>query len=165
MNKRISAMTPKITALDALELVRDLASQEWQSEDGKRHTAVGNDGKRFWFITDDVMQEVSAILAAHEAKKQQQDHLTQPCGVRTEPGEGSAACVQPSIEALQARREYIRATLYKESIPDDLPTDIDRRFEMIDELDREIAAKNLAHAAWKERADAGLAPTDGEQPK
>lgn len=38
-----------------------------------------------------------AILAAHEAKKQQQqDHQAQPFGVRTEPGEENAAGVNPS---------------------------------------------------------------------
>lgn len=63
----------ELTPLDALELVRDTASQEWQSEDGKRHAAVGYNGKRFWFITDAVMCEVSEILASHATKSAAMD--------------------------------------------------------------------------------------------
>lgn len=49
----------------------------------------------------------------------------------------------PSLDALKARRQRIRATLYSGNIPDDLPRDIDRRFEMVDELDRQIAAAGV----------------------
>ena len=42
------------------------------------------------------------------------------------------------LDALKARAEYIRATLYSDRIPDDLPRDIDRRLEMVGELDRQI---------------------------
>ena len=52
---------------DALDLVADLSSQEWQDQNGKRMAATGNDGKRFWFITDDVMQAARAALAQGEA--------------------------------------------------------------------------------------------------
>ena len=48
----------------------------------------------------DAVAFARAILAAHEAKKQQ-DHLTQPCGVRTEPGEENARGVDTSIENQQ----------------------------------------------------------------
>lgn len=48
---------------DALALVADLSSQEWQDEAGKRYAATDNQGRRFWFITEDVMQEVRAAIA------------------------------------------------------------------------------------------------------
>lgn len=54
---------------EALDLVNDLSSQEWQDQNGKRMAATGNDGKRFWFITDDVMRVVRAALAQKQGEK------------------------------------------------------------------------------------------------
>ena len=51
----------KLTMREALELVRDCSSQEWQQPDGKRMGATDNSGRRMWFISEDVMQ------AVHEA--------------------------------------------------------------------------------------------------
>lgn len=58
---------------EALDLVNDLSSQECQDQNGKRMAATGNDGKRFWFITDDVMRVVRAALA----QKQGEEHDNQ----------------------------------------------------------------------------------------
>jgi hypothetical protein len=55
--------TDKLTMREALELVRDFSSQEWQQPDGKRMGATDNSGRRLWFITDDVMQAVRKSLA------------------------------------------------------------------------------------------------------
>jgi hypothetical protein len=46
-----------------------------------------------------------------------------------------------STEALKARREHVRRSLYSDRIPDDLPTDIDQRLEMMRELDEQIASR------------------------
>jgi hypothetical protein len=51
-----------LTTREALELVRDCSSQEWQQPDGKRMAATDNQGRRFWFITEDVMQAVREVL-------------------------------------------------------------------------------------------------------
>jgi hypothetical protein len=56
----------RLTMRDVLELVRDCSSQEWQQPDGKRMAATDNQGRRFWFITDDVMQVVRHALGKHE---------------------------------------------------------------------------------------------------
>lgn len=50
------------TMREALDLVRDLSSQEWQQPDGKRMGATDNQGRRMWFITEDVMQVVRDSL-------------------------------------------------------------------------------------------------------
>lgn len=47
---------------DVLELVRDCSSQEWMQPDGKLMSAIDNQGRRFWFITEDVMQAVRDVL-------------------------------------------------------------------------------------------------------
>lgn len=47
-----------------IELVNDTASQEWQESDGRRMAATDNSGKRMWFISDDVMQELKAAYKA-----------------------------------------------------------------------------------------------------
>jgi hypothetical protein len=53
----------RLTLREALELVRDCSSQEWQQPDGKRMGATDNEGRRMWFITEDVMQAVRAALS------------------------------------------------------------------------------------------------------
>jgi hypothetical protein len=53
----------KLTMREALELVRDCSSQEWQQPDGKRMGATDNSGRRMWFITEDVMQAVRDVLS------------------------------------------------------------------------------------------------------
>ena len=83
MNK-LSAMTPKRAGGETMEL-----SDEEIAEIAERMEAT-DPTCAFW------RNFARAILAAHEAKKQQQDHLTQPCGVRTEPGEENAAGVGAS---------------------------------------------------------------------
>ncbi|TCU92577.1 hypothetical protein [Paracandidimonas soli] len=73
INPRAQLIIDLLAERDALRetmhTVADLASQEWQDQHGKRMAATGNDGKRFWFITDDVMQEVRAALAQHQGEK------------------------------------------------------------------------------------------------
>jgi hypothetical protein len=59
-------MDDKLTTREALELVRDCSSQEWQQPDGKRMGATDNQGRRMWFITENVMQAVCAALIASE---------------------------------------------------------------------------------------------------
>lgn len=49
--------------LDALRLVVDLSSQEWQESDGRRMGATDNQGRRLWFISIDVMEEARAVVA------------------------------------------------------------------------------------------------------
>ena len=63
-------------ALDALELVKDCSSQEWQQADGKRMAATDNQGRKFWFITQDTMEFVSSALAALKALPQEVELLT-----------------------------------------------------------------------------------------
>lgn len=55
-------MAEKLTMRDALELVRDCSSLEWQQPDGKRMGATDNQGRRMWFITEDVMRAVRKAL-------------------------------------------------------------------------------------------------------
>lgn len=52
----------------ALGLVIDLSSKEWQESDGSRKGATDNQGRRLWFISPDVMQAVVAALAAEKGK-------------------------------------------------------------------------------------------------
>lgn len=59
-------MVVGMTALEVLELVRDLASQEWQEPDGSRKCAVDNRGRRLWFLSEDLMAEVRSAIAAAE---------------------------------------------------------------------------------------------------
>lgn len=69
----LAAMTARAEAAErdaerlreALGLVCDLASQEWQEADGSRRGATDNSGARLWFIGGDVMQ---AAVAAREGK-------------------------------------------------------------------------------------------------
>lgn len=49
--------------IEAASLVCDLSSEEWQERDGKRMSAVGNDGKMFVFVGQDVMASFRAALA------------------------------------------------------------------------------------------------------
>ncbi len=51
-----------LSLLDVLQLVRDCSSQEWQEADGSRKGATDNSGKRMWFITESVMEEVRAAI-------------------------------------------------------------------------------------------------------
>lgn len=60
-NARLIAAAPEL--LQVIELVSDLSSQEWQDADGKRHAATDNQGRRFWFISEDVMQAVRSVRA------------------------------------------------------------------------------------------------------
>lgn len=55
----------RLTIREALELVRDCSSQEWQQADGTRMAATDNQGRRFWFITEDVMQAVREATRKH----------------------------------------------------------------------------------------------------
>lgn len=49
--------------LDALMLVRDCSSQEWQEADGRRMAATDNQGRRLHFIGEDVMTAVREAIA------------------------------------------------------------------------------------------------------
>lgn len=60
-NARLAAAAPEL--LEALELVADLASQEWQESDGVRRAAIDNFGERQWFIGNDVMAAARAAIA------------------------------------------------------------------------------------------------------
>ena len=51
-------MTTKFTPIEVLELICDTASQEWQESNGERKGAIDNQGRRLWFIGEDIMQEV-----------------------------------------------------------------------------------------------------------
>jgi hypothetical protein len=51
-----------LTKREVLELVRDCSSQEWQQPDGKLMGATDNQGRRLWFISEDVMQAVRHSL-------------------------------------------------------------------------------------------------------
>jgi acyl-CoA-binding protein len=53
--------------VEALSLVTDLSSQEWQQPDGKRMGATDNQGRRMWFISEDVMQTARALIAKHRS--------------------------------------------------------------------------------------------------
>jgi hypothetical protein len=60
----MSKQTPgTLTVLEALQLVVDLSSQEWQEADGARKGATDNQGRRLWFISPDVMNEARAAIA------------------------------------------------------------------------------------------------------
>ena len=54
---------PKL--LEALILMTDLASQEWQ-ENGQRKTAKDNLGHRMWFISDEIMSEARTVVSEVE---------------------------------------------------------------------------------------------------
>lgn len=49
--------------IEALLIVRDCSSQEWQEADGSRKGATDNEGRRLWFISEGTMQVVRAALA------------------------------------------------------------------------------------------------------
>ena len=54
---------------DVIEMVADLSSQEWQERDGTRKGTTDNLGKRMWFISDSVMQEVKKASAKWKESK------------------------------------------------------------------------------------------------
>jgi hypothetical protein len=54
---------------ETLELVRNCSSQEWQTQNGARMGATDNQGRRMWFFTEDVLQEVVAALHQQEQAK------------------------------------------------------------------------------------------------
>jgi len=55
--------------LAALSLISHLSSQEWQEPDGTRKGATDNQGKRMWFVSDDVMREIRAAIAKAEGQR------------------------------------------------------------------------------------------------
>lgn len=60
-NARLIAAAPEL--LEALQLVADLSSQEWQESDGSRKGAVDNQGNRLHFISESVMGAARAAIA------------------------------------------------------------------------------------------------------
>ena len=57
--------------LEVMQLVNDCSSQEWQEADGSRRAATDNSGKRMWFISDDVMQELKKTLSDAKTEDKQ----------------------------------------------------------------------------------------------
>jgi hypothetical protein len=77
-NREAAAASERLSEHDVLELVRDLSSQEWQDASGKRFGATDNQGRRLWFISEDVMHEVRAALAsAPQAVRMDSTRITQ----------------------------------------------------------------------------------------
>lgn len=60
-NARLVAAAPDL--YEALLIVTELASQEWQEQDGSRKGATDNDGRRLWFISEAAMESARAALA------------------------------------------------------------------------------------------------------
>ena len=50
--------------IEALLIVRDCSSQEWQEADGTRKGATDSEGFRLWFIGESAMQVVRDALEA-----------------------------------------------------------------------------------------------------
>lgn len=69
LERELAAAQQEIERLrEALGLVCDLASQEWQEEDGSRKAATDNSGARLWFVSADVMQAARRALGNEEGK-------------------------------------------------------------------------------------------------
>ena len=65
----VKALSAAPELLEALQLVVDLASQEWQESDGSRKCATDNQGRRLWFISPDMIDEVRAAIAKATGEK------------------------------------------------------------------------------------------------
>lgn len=55
---------------DALEIICYCSSQEWQEADGSIKSATDNRGRKFWFITEDVMREARAAFTKATGEQQ-----------------------------------------------------------------------------------------------
>jgi hypothetical protein len=53
---------------DALELIVELASTEWQEADGSRKGATDNQGRRLYFVAPDLIEEGRAALAGSSSE-------------------------------------------------------------------------------------------------
>lgn len=51
---------------EALELNRNLASQEWQEREGRRMAATDNRGNRLWFVSNEIMEVAREALSKKE---------------------------------------------------------------------------------------------------
>jgi hypothetical protein len=54
---------------DALEIICDTASTEWQESDGSRKGAIDNRGERLYFVSKELIEEGRALLAALDKVK------------------------------------------------------------------------------------------------